>query len=173
VATQAEQPPEPPANWNTPPNTSSAPTVLEVYANGAGSGSGTGASLKLTYVNKAGTYACTISGGVPSGTTRTCVPSKSSDSASSDYDRFYITFTNSSNSDGLRYSTVRVTINGTSYAVNEFSPANATDGEFTCQGCDAWGLCGSCWLDGAGHGKCVSVELSMTYEFPVDCVAFN
>jgi len=71
------------------------------------------------------------------------------------------------NSDGLRYSTVRITIDGTSYAVNEFSPDSTVDGEFTGQGCDAWGLCGSCWLDGAGHGKCVSVKLSAQHDLRV------
>ncbi len=167
-----EEPAEPPSNW-TKLNTSTAPTKLEVYANGAGAGSGTNASLEVKYINKAGTYGCTLSSGVPAGTTRTCVPSMLSTTASSDEDRFLVGFSNSNNSsDGLRYSTVRVTLNGTSYAVNEFKPDSSIVGDFDCQGCDVLGYCGSCWLDGAGHGKCLKVKLTMDINqgFPVECM---
>lgn len=161
-------PSDPPSNWSTL-STDDAPTALHVYANGSETNAGTGASLKLTYRNGAGTYSCTVAG-VSSGQTASCTPSKTSTTTNKDVDLFWIAFATSSNTDGLRFSTVAATINGTKQSLEEFS-VDATNGDFfevECTGCsyvpvsDYYYDCGSCYLDGNNHTSCVNAKIEMS-----------
>lgn len=154
----------PPANW-TEINTTGAPTWLGIYVNDSASNAGTSHTLKLAYRNKTATYSCTING-ANKGETKGCTPSQSSTETAGDEDKFFLAFNDSSqSSDGLRFSSVKVTLAGVTYTKDEFDRSENGETDLECHGCGSNGIdnCGSCWIDGnsSGGANCVEVRIPM------------
>lgn len=165
----------PPANWDEL-NTSGAPTWLGIYVNDSASNAGTTHTLKLSYRNKTATYSCTIAG-ASKGETKGCTPTQSSTTTNSNEDQFYLAFADTNNSsDGLRFSSVKVTLGGVTYSKVEFDRAEDGEAALECHGCGSNGLnnCGSCWIDGnsSGGANCVEVRIPMDND-PTDSNIFG
>lgn len=159
-----EDPEPPPSNW-TELHTSDVPTWLGIYVNNSASNAGTTHTLRLAYRNKTATYACTING-ASKGETKGCTPSQSSTTTASDEDKFYLAFDDEDeSSDGLRFSSVKVTLAGVTYSKDEFDRSENGETDLECHGCGSGGIdnCGSCWIDGnsSGGANCVEVRIPM------------
>jgi hypothetical protein len=170
-----EDPEPPPANWDEL-NTSGAPTWLGIYVNDSASNAGTTHTLKLAYRNKTATYSCTING-ASKGETKGCTPSQSSTQTNNNEDQFYLSFADSSaSSDGLRFSSVKVTLSGVTYTKDEFDRTEDGENNIECHGCGSGGIenCGSCWIDGnsSGGANCVEVRIPMDND-PTDSSIFT
>jgi hypothetical protein len=163
----------PPSNWNTV-STTDAPTELRVSAH-ASSNSGTADNLTLAYRNKSGTYSCTITTDIADGETASCTPTQSSTNTHSDYDYFYVKYTDKDNSfaydDGLRASKVTVTFEGasTAYSLTSFTYSGSG---IKCEGCFLGQDCNSCWLDGDGQGDCLELRANMrsSEDININCI---
>lgn len=140
-------------------STYAAPTTLYVVAKDT-SGAGTTNSIDLLYRNKAGTYKCTISGGVSQGATGSCNPSYHDSTTTSGEDWFYVKYSDSSTSDGFLVTEVKVLYSGKTYGPTGFEKYSGTT--MSCSGCDLFGSgCNSCWIDGDGHTDCTEMRIEM------------
>lgn len=149
--------PAPEPNWVTL-STSGTPTKLTVKAYDS-SDAGTTHPLTLKYRNKSGTWTCNISGGVTAGSSASCTNiTQSSTETSNTEDNFYVGYSGSSNTDGLLFTALTVTINGSNYSVSVF--AEQTN-KVTCKDCESVNGCSSCWIDGDGHNDCTQVKVLM------------
>ncbi|HMV69715.1 MAG TPA: hypothetical protein PKA64_22930, partial [Myxococcota bacterium] len=151
------------------------PEALRVTAHSS-SNSGTTDSITLVLRNSEASYACTISGGVATGASAECVPSKSS--SSTDYgDVFYVKYTDKSSAagsdDGLRMTSFAVKYDGTWYTTQTFDIALST--KIDCEGCFLASDCNSCWLDGDDHNKCLEIKSDAMLEGDgtVQCIDHN
>lgn len=153
-------PGSPPANWSKL-YTTDTPTWIGIYVQN-NSSSATGSTLKLSYINKSGTYSCTINGATNAQTTG-CTPSLTSTYTTTGEDKFYLAFADDADSsDGLRFSGVKVTLNGTTYSKDTFDLYDDADkDDLSCTSCNlAYDNCGSCWIDGDANG-CVEAKIPM------------
>ena len=109
--------------------------------------------------------------------TASCTPTKTDTWTSDNLDRFRLSFATSSNTDGLRFSTVSAKINGVTYSRETFIISDdPVDSNMECSGCKWctdclwWSDCGSCYLDGNNHSDCINVQIMMDKDHPIEKV---
>lgn len=148
--------PAPEPNWSTL-STSGTPTKLTVKSYDS-SDAGTTHPLTLKYRNKSGTWTCSISGGVAKNSSASCTSITQSSTETQSTDQFYVGYAGADDSDGLLFTALTVTINGSSYSVSTFTEET---NNVTCKDCEGARGCSSCWIDGDGHNECTQVKVEM------------
>ncbi|HMV69445.1 MAG TPA: hypothetical protein PKA64_21565 [Myxococcota bacterium] len=148
-----------PAN-GTVLRTNDTPSKLSVTAR-SDSNAGTSNDVTLIYRNNAATYSCTITATIADGGTQECTPSWSSSETDIASDKMYVKFAGTDNTDGLKFTTATVVINGTTYENGTYDEAISAD--IRCAGCNIWDeSCHSCWIDGDGNGNCKEAKMVST-----------